>query len=104
MQTTYDAAEKLVEDYPWLKLYERALVSLILEEADHWHAHFQKSDDSTTYAYAIERTHELMGGWIDQAAEYQVDLDDFDDVLRFMASRRRPFVWTILIAMHQLRK
>ncbi len=104
MKTTYDAAKKLVEDYPWLKPHERDLESLILEEADHWQAHFQKSNDPTTYAYAVERTHELMVGWIDHAAEYRVDIDDFDDVLRFMVGRRRTAVWTILIAKHQLRK
>ena len=101
MQTTYDAAEKLIEDYPWLKPHKRDLESLILEEADHWSAEQGKSKP---YSDAVERTHELMVGWIEQAAEYRVDLDDFDDVLRFMASRRRTAVWTILIAMHQLRK
>ncbi len=101
MQTTYDAAAKLIEDYPWLKPHERDLESLILDEADLWSA---KQGKSKPYSDAVERAYELMVGWIDHAAEYRVDLDDFDSILHFMASRRRTAVWTILIAMHQLRK
>jgi len=96
--TTYEAAAQIIKKHPWLKQYERDLESIILDEALHW-----EQEGVKPWTKAVDKTHELVQRWVEYADEYRVDLSDFDDVLEFLAGRRRAAVWTILVTKHHLR-
>ena len=95
-----EAAAKIIEKHPWLKGHARDLESCMSDEADYW----QRPGGAPGFREAVETAHGHMLNWLDRAHEFHVDIDDPEDIARFVAGHRRACVWAILISRNHHRK
>ncbi len=101
---TYEASAKIIEKHPWLNKYESDLKSCITSEAEFWHGRERGGASLRDFPDAVVIAFDLMLEWIERAHEFHVDVDDLEDVARFVAGHRQSCVWAIFISRHQHRQ
>jgi hypothetical protein len=97
---TYEASAQIIKKFPWLAERERDLESCIAGEAEYWQGLAPAHGGTKKLHDAVDKAHDLIVEWLEQAYEFQVDVDDPEDLSKFVASHRRACVWTVLVARH----
>lgn len=94
---SYEAADEIIENRPWLKKHRKDLETVIIAEASYWQQYAHEHGELGDFPAAVEKAFKTIGQWFDEADSYEVDVLDLEDLANFVAHYRSACVWTILI-------
>ena len=101
---TYEASAKIFKKFPWLKEHKRDLELCLNDEAEYyWQRDGRGGVPYSDFTEAVDIAFDFMLEWFERAHEFHVDVDDLEDLSRFVAGHRRACVWAVLISRHHNR-